>query len=300
MPGVVPLRPLGLGELLDGGVKIIRRYPKPALATSAALSLVVTLVNIGFLLLLRDSFTVSTDSTPGESFSNNLGSSASSVPGTLLNLLGGALLTGALVSVVSRAVLGQPATVGDAWNAVRPRAWALIGVAFATVLAYLLPIVLVVVLGVLTGGIGFLLVIPLLPFEVWLWTVLSLAPAVLVLERTRVFASLTRSRVLSMRAFWRVFGILALTYLITTVIASILSVPVIIIGEYTVLSDGSATLGAGFLVATAVVSGLAQTIVAPYNAALRALVYVDLRMRTEGLDVALQAAAATPAATPSA
>lgn len=299
MPGVVPLRPLAVGELLDGGVKIIRRYPKPTLAASAVLSTVVTLVNIAFVLLLSTTITVTADTTPADSFRNGLGNSAASGPATLLGWIGGALLTGALVSVVSRAVLGQPATPRDAWDAVRPRAWALIGVALLTVLAYLVPLVLVVVLGIVTGGIGFVLVLGLIPLEVWLWTVLALAPAVLVLERTGVRDALRRSRVLAMRSFWRVFGILALTWLITGVISSILVIPVVLVSDVSLFSSGSSTVGAGFLVANAVASGLASTLVAPYRAALQALLYVDQRMRTEGLDVALQAAAATPPAVPS-
>jgi hypothetical protein len=294
MPGVVPLRPLAVGELLDGGVKIIRRYPKPTLAASALLSTAVTLVNIAFLLLVADAITVTADTTPGESFRSGIGNSAASGPATLLGWIGGALLTGALVSVVSRAVLGQPATPRDAWDAVRPRAWALIGVALLTVLAYLVPLVLVVIVGVVTGGIGFVLVAPLIPLEVWLWTVLALAPAVLILERAGVGTALRRSRVLAMRSFWRVFGILALTWLITTVIASILVIPVALVSDFSILSGGSETIGRGFLIANAVAGGVATTLVAPYRAALQALLYVDQRMRTEGLDVALQAAAATP------
>ena len=52
--GAVPMRPLGLGELLDGSVAVIRSYPRPVLAMSAAvavasalLQLVVTLTLLG-------------------------------------------------------------------------------------------------------------------------------------------------------------------------------------------------------------------------------------------------------------
>jgi hypothetical protein len=87
----------------------------------------------------------------------------------------------------------------------------------------------------------------------------------------------------------------ALGSLITTVLSSILVVPVALVAELPLFTGGTATLGTGFFVVSALVSGLAQTLVAPYSAGLRALLYVDLRMRTEGLDVALQTAAATTA-----
>ena len=297
MPGVVPLRPLGVGELLDGAVKVIRRYPRPTLALSALVSLVVTVINV--LLLVAVDPTQTLDTSTGEStsfgsgFSSNV--NAASLPGNLLDFLGGAILTGALVTVVSRAVLGRSASLGDAWEAIRPRLWALLGVAFLRVLLTLAPIVLVVVLALVAGPLALLLILPLIPLEIWLWTVLSVSAAALVLERAGVVTALKRSRVLVQRDFWRSFGVLALGSLITTVLSSILVVPVALVAELPLFTGGTATLGTGFFVVSALVSGLAQTLVAPYSAGLRALLYVDLRMRTEGLDVALQTAAATTA-----
>ncbi|MCW2670506.1 MAG: hypothetical protein JWO27_2403 [Frankiales bacterium] len=299
MPGVVPLRPLGVGELLDGGVKIIRRYPKPTLALSAVVSIVVTVMNVAFLLLFTQSDTLTTDSTSGsQTFGNSF--NGASLPGTVLNFLGGIVLTGALVTVVSRAVLGRPATLGDAWQATRPRFWALLGVAMLRALLAAAPVLVTVVATLLAGPVALLLILPLIPYEIWLYTVTSMAPAALVLEKAGVVGALRRSRVLVMRSFWRILGILVLAGLITAIIQSILVIPVTIIAGASLISGGTATLGTAFFVVSAIASGIAQTLVAPYNAGLRALLYVDLRMRTEGLDVALQTAAATPAGSPSA
>ncbi|HSK58429.1 MAG TPA: hypothetical protein VK935_05175, partial [Actinomycetospora sp.] len=44
-PGVVPLRPLGLGEVLDGAVSVLRRYPRPSLGLAALVALVSTVCN---------------------------------------------------------------------------------------------------------------------------------------------------------------------------------------------------------------------------------------------------------------
>ena len=46
------------------------------------------------------------------------------------------------------------------------------------------------------------------------------------------------------------------------------------------------------LVLSAIGTGIASLVVAPFSAGVTALLYVDRRMRAEGLDVALQAAAA--------
>ena len=37
---LVPLRPLGIGEILDGAVTYIRRYPRPTLGIAAGVALV--------------------------------------------------------------------------------------------------------------------------------------------------------------------------------------------------------------------------------------------------------------------
>jgi hypothetical protein len=292
MPGVVPLRPLGVGELLDGAVKIIRRYPKPTLALSAVLTTIVTIVDVAFLAAFAVPQAIGADSGFGSGFS--AGSNLN--PSTFLQLFVGTVLTGALVTVVSRAVLGQPATVRDAWDATRPRFWALIGVSLLGSLLWALPILVAVLAGVLTSGVGFLLLLPAVPATIYLYVSFSVAPAALILERIGVRAALRRSRVLTGRAWWRVFGILLLTALLTSVVASVLVVPVAIIGGISIASSGGTELGVGFLIITAVASGIAQILVAPYDAGMKALLYVDQRMRTEGLDVALQAAAATPTA----
>ena len=295
MPGVVPLRPLGIGELLDGAVKVIRRYPRPTLALSALVSVAVTLITVALLVAFDPTQRLDPAASEGTSFSAGFGSNVNgaNLPGMVLDFLGGAILTGALVTVVSRAVLGQSATVRDAWSATRPRFWALLGVAFLRGLAVALPFVVMLVLVLVAGPVALLLLLPLLPYEVWVWTVLSAAPAALILERSGVMTSLRRSRVLVQRDFWRVLGILVLGWLITTVITSVLVIPVTLIVGLPLFTGGTTTIGTGFFVASALASGLAQTLVAPYNAGLRALLYIDLRMRTEGLDVALQSAAAT-------
>jgi len=52
-PGVIPLRPLALGEILDGAVQTIRQNPKVMLVLSAivnlALTVIVVLVDLGNL-----------------------------------------------------------------------------------------------------------------------------------------------------------------------------------------------------------------------------------------------------------
>jgi hypothetical protein len=288
-PGVVPLRPLALGELLDGAVKIIRRYPRPTLGLSAVIALVVTVVNLPLVLLLTDSNrSGATSSTASDAVDQALADNVARIPGGVISYLAGLVLSGAIVLVVARAVLGQPVTTKDVWTALRPRLAGLLGLSLLTGLVCALPFALSVVLLLLIGPVGVLLVVLGVVASVYLFTRLALAPAALVLEKTGVVVAMKRSAVLVRGSWWRVFGILVLTSIISTVVAGIIAAPVGILAA--VLSDADSTT---FLVVAEVFGGLASVIVSPFTAGVHALLYVDRRMRAEGLDVALQASAAS-------
>jgi hypothetical protein len=296
-PGVVPLRPLGLGELLDGAIKILRRYPRPTLGLSAAIATVVTVINVLLVVALNSAgdLSSSSDST-GTDFQFQLSSSAAtSGPGSIISFLAGLVLTGALVAVVGKAVLGQPVSTAEVWQTVRGRLWALLGLSLLTGLIVALPMVvgggLAVVLGISLGPGSLLLGIPLafagIGLAIYAYTRLALAAPALVLEKAGVTAALRRSSVLVRGAWWRTFWILVLTAIIGAVLAGILTFPATIVAL--LAGDPGST---GFLVTQQVAAGLASVLVSPFTSGVRALLYVDRRMRAEGLDVSLAAAAA--------
>ncbi|MCW2585411.1 MAG: Glycerophosphoryl diester phosphodiesterase, rane domain protein [Frankiales bacterium] len=288
-PGVVPLRPLGVGELLDGAVKIVRRYPRPTLGLSAAIALVVTAINLPLVLLLSDPNRSSGNaSTPSQAFDQGLMDSAARVPGGLIGYLAGLVLSGAIVLVVGRAVLGQDVSAGELWSSLRPRLAALLGLSLLTGLSTAAPAVLGIGLALLIGPAGLVLAVPGVVASVYLYTRLSLAPAAMVLEKSGPVTALRRSGVLVRGSWWRVFGILVLTSIIGSVVAAVVAAPVGILAALASSPDSTA-----FLVVAEVVGGLASVLVSPFTAGVHALLYVDRRMRAEGLDVALQASVAT-------
>lgn len=308
-PGVVPLRPLTVGELLDGAVKVIRRYPKPTLGLSAVVALVTTLLNVVGVLL--SDFSGEVESLRDGSSSTGVGgggvnSSLSGLPGGIVAVPAGVFLTGVLVAVVGRAVLGQQATLGEVWQQVKPRAWALIGLALLTGLILLAPLLVlgVVALALVLFAVGFdaggaalalgvVAALPAAALMVYLYVRLSLAPAVLVLEKAGIRTSLRRSGVLVKGSWWRLFGLLLLTTVISQLVASVLVLPLGLVGGALLLgspTDGSVTV---FVLLTQVGAGLASCLVSPFSAGVRALLYVDRRMRAEALDLTLQAAART-------
>ncbi|MBK5307444.1 MAG: hypothetical protein JJD92_12215 [Frankiaceae bacterium] len=309
-PGVVPLRPLGLGELLDGAVTIVRRYPRPVLGLSAVLAIVSTVLNVVLALTvlkpliafdissLENGSTTSTDRVDGAVGSAAFGSLGSSLVTAIATLI----LTGIITVIAGRGVLGQPMTLGQAWTELRPRLWRLLGLSLLTTLliygSLLAGITVAAVLVVAMGAGGLVLGIPIgiagACLAVYLYCRLALAPCAVVLEKAGVRTSLRRSGTLVRGSWWRVFGVLFMAWIVAAVVGQVVQTPFIAFGiAPTLLGGGELSSDPSrFLVLTYIGAGIAQTVITPFTSGVRALLYVDRRMRAEGLDVALTAAAA--------
>lgn len=306
-PGVVPLRPLGLGEVLDGAVGVIRRYPRPTLGLAAIVAVVTTLLNVVVVLTAFRPFldlnTAAFEDGDTAALEGAIGGAFAGTALTIvLTLLAGAVLTGGLAAVVGKAVLGQPLSFGEVWSQVRPMLLRLVGLAVLVLGIVYAVIIAAVVVGVgviAVGGPALALVgVPVmlggLVVALHLYIRYVLAPCVLVLERTGIRESMRRSAVLVKRDWWRVFGIIALTFLIGAFVSQIVQLPFAVIGAGSpggLVDPDADALGTRALVLSAIGGGIAATLVAPFTAGVRALLYVDRRMRAEGLDVSLAAAA---------
>ena len=308
-PGVVPLRPLGLGELLDGAVGLVRGYPRPTLGVAAVVAVATSLLQLLLLLtVLRPLFDVDTLALQAGDTDALVGllagAGGAAVVALVFSTLTGAIMTGFLTAVAGRAVLGQPLTVAELWTGTRgklPRLLAgslLFGVAVygPPLVAGGLTALLVVLLGGPGAAIGTLLVLLSLGVSLLLYVRLSLASSALVLEDAPVLTSFRRSWVLVRRSFWRVLGVLLLTVVVGGFVSQVLQLPFALLsgddGPLSGLTGSGQSLSTRALVLSAVGAGVASAVVAPFSAGVTALLYVDRRMRAEGLDVALQAAAA--------
>lgn len=306
-PGVVPLRPLTVGELLDGAVGIIRRYPRPVLGLSAVLSLVVTALDIAFVLAVLG---------PGLSFAESGGSagirtsdsfyglgSVSGLGALALSGLATVVLAGVLTAIAGRAVLGEPMTLAGAWAQVRPALWRLVVVAALTgvlvvgVLGLGVWAGLAVAAGQGTGAVAVPFILAAMVVAAYLYTRLSLAPCAVVLERASVRTSIRRSSLLVRRSLLRVFGVLLLATVVGFVVSQVVQLPLLGLG-FEVGARGGQTLtdiATSTLVMVYIGKGITQTVVRPFTGGVRALLYVDRRMRAEALDVALTASVAARA-----
>jgi hypothetical protein len=286
-PGCVPLRPLGVGDILDGAFTVVRRNPRATLGLSAIVAVLqATVLAIGQLVAFNRIVTSIDNSNP-DAPQVDWGSLVSGyltvTVGAVLGALFVAVLTGMLSAVVTEDVLGNRLSIGQVWTRIRPKIVRLIGLS--------------VVVGIVPA-IGFLFC--LVP-GVWLWGIWAVAVPAMVVENGGVFGSLARSRALVRGTFWRIFGIRALGVMIVGFIGFLIGIPFLILGSAlsgysTFGSFGSPTHAAGvpvlYVLITAVGSMVSTTFTAPIRAGIDALLYVDLRMRKEGLDIVLQQTAA--------
>lgn len=302
--GAVPMRPLGLGELLDGSVAVIRAYPRPVLAMSAAVAVVSALLQLVVTLTLLGPLTNTDTATLGDSsgaFQAYLGTAAVGTGLTLLiAAVTGAVLAGVVTVVASRAVLGDAITLGQAWEQARPRLGSLVATAllvgFASYGSVFAGIALAALLAN-TGTAGAVAAVPVvlagLVGGFLLYIRWSLATAVVVLERQPIRRALGRSTVLVRRSFFRIVGVLLLAVVIAGFVGQILQLPFLLFGYNPFAGLGGAPqhLSTSAALVGAVAGALASTVVAPFTAGVRALLYIDRRMRAEGLDITLAAQA---------
>lgn len=314
-PGVVPLRPLALGDLLDGAVQTMRQNPRVMLGLSAAVMAVAAVLSTAFILVglprMASGIETADDRLQAEQVASLLtGGVISFLLPLLVQTLATIVLTGILIVAVSQAVLGRRPTVGEVWGRARPRLLALIGLSLLSALIVVLVMAVAIVPGVLllvadmsVGG-GLALaggIVVAIVAAVLIYVRLAFAAPALLLERLGVVAALARSWRLVTGSWWRTFGILALGAIIAGAINGLVQLPFSLVGNLVgalvgsgdAQSLGDVTSGMQIaLVITNVGSVLASTVTAPFTAALTALLYIDLRIRREGLDVALARAAA--------
>ncbi|WP_030201323.1 glycerophosphoryl diester phosphodiesterase membrane domain-containing protein [Streptomyces sp. NRRL S-87] len=307
-PGVIPLRPLSVGEILDGAVTTMRAHWRSVLSVTLAVAVVtqlaITLVQ-GFALDGLDAAPADANASPEEVLDSLGASIAQSAVAQVITLLGTVLATAMLTMIFSRAVLGKTSSVSEAWREARPRLLPLTGL----VLLMLLMVAGILVVGVLPGilvdsaplSVAGLLVA--LPVAVWLYVRFTLASPALMLERQGIGAALGRSARLVRGSWWRIFLIILLTSVITGIVSMIIVFPFTILGMLfggggmDALMDGSFAYSWGFLVVAAVGSVVALTITLPISAGVVVLLYIDQRIRREALDLELARAAGAPGPT---
>jgi hypothetical protein len=310
-PGVIPLRPLTLGDIFNGAVGYIRANPKATLGLTAIVvvvtQLIVLLLEIGPLAALG-----STDVTGGEFEDNGAlaGYVGASVAGGFIQNMATLVLSGMLTVVVGRAVFGSKITIGEAWDRIKSRILPLVGFTLLLFLAFVIVggIAGAIVYAVSTaaGGaaavvVGILLGMPLVLGLIWFVVMVIFAPVAIVLERKPIMASISRSFALVRGDFWRVLGIWILASIVTFAVAAAVAFPFGIVQAIIAgVGAGSTSSVVAAATLTAVGAIIGQILTTPFMAGVTVLLYTDRRVRAEAFDLVLRTgAAAGPANTES-
>ncbi|MFE2052452.1 glycerophosphoryl diester phosphodiesterase membrane domain-containing protein [Streptomyces sp. NPDC059459] len=312
-PGVIPLRPLGVGEILDGAVSTMRTYWRTVLGISLTIAVFTEIVVVLLQGLVLDDSSSEVlndpDATLGELGDALTETTLNSGVVFLISLIGTVLATALLTTVTSRAVLGRPVTIGEAWRDARPQVAKLFG---------LIVLLLLIVAGIVTVGMApgllvsaagggdagvALAVLGALAagvLTVWLMVRLSLASPALMLEKQGIKQAMSRSLKLVRGSWWRVFGIQLLATIIATVVASIIAIPFAFLAAalgsdgISGFLDGTGNLGWTFLIVSGIGSVIGSMITFPITAGVTVLLYIDQRIRREALDLELARAAGLP------
>jgi hypothetical protein len=266
-----------VGDILDGAFRATRRNPRVMLGLSAGFAVVQVVVTTATSLLVFHDIGDATGSGGGLGIGTALGNDGLQLFALFMTMLLGGVLTGMLSLVVTQDVLGRRMDLAQVWAQTRPRVGTLLGLA------------------VVTSFLSFLGLIACIVTGVWLWGIWAVAIPAGMVERTTVGGALRRSRQLVAGTFWRVWGIRALGWLVLQVVAALISLPFLVLafvaGGGLDAFTGPGGTPVAFLLIVGLGSLIGATLTAPIRAGVDALLYVDLRMRKEGLDIALQASA---------
>ena len=319
-PGIIPLRPLSIGDIYQGAFAAIKTNARTMFGFTAALLGVALVISVGInyaIINLALPSYINADSQYASALGGAFGA-FSQLGGTFLQNLATVLLSGLIVVAVSRSVLGRVASSNEVWERTRSKFLPLIGLNIITsIISGLMIIIGIILFFVLLAGVAasaetetelfqdlgitlvgiLILVVAGAIVGSYLSIKFSVAPPAMVLKNLGVFAAIGRSWSLTRGNFWRLFGINILTNIIISMVGGVFVSITSVIGAFsTVVASSSTNDFMGALSITFIIymvmTAISLLITLPFSSSVNALLYIDLRMRKEGLDVELRNAVA--------
>ena len=273
-PAVVPrvaLRPMTSADVLDGAFMIIKARPARIMGI-AALFVVPTQLVVAYLQRTASgglglASLVSGDPTVIDPAASNTGPDGETILALVLSLVIPAIalvcVAAAIAHLVSQWIVGRDASAGEMLGVVGRRLWPLLG---SFVLVKFLE-----GLGAVVCYLGIVFVMPLF---------VPVAPIIAV-EGEGPVSSITRSFRLIRSLYFRVMGLALLMALVSLLLGTALSALPQVLAAEVGFERGWPLLALGSIVS--------QVIVMPFVAAATVLLYFDLRVRNEGLDLEMTA-----------
>ncbi|AYG83626.1 hypothetical protein DWB77_05824 [Streptomyces hundungensis] len=327
-PGVIPLGPLSLGDILGGAFSALGRHWKQlfgmalvayglaALAMCGAAAIAVAAVHDHLVLVFDTTGRVAPARSDVQPVV--IAGAVVVVVAMVMWLVAMAWVYSAVPAVLQDAVLGRSTTFATVWRKAWSRFPAVLGVVavqWAAMLAMALLFVVAPTAMFLSTSrhhapspvpmlLFALAALVLMPVGTWLWVRYGFAPAIAVLEKQRPVQALRRSAHLVKDAWWRSFGILILVTMMSGVIGYFIQLPFTYGGLFAAMpltlgdhSTGGLVSAVAIIVVLYLVGMVISQFVSTTLPQLAAgLLYIDQRVRREDLAPALADAAGVPRA----
>jgi hypothetical protein len=257
------LRPLEIGDLLDETFRMYRRH----FLLFAAIAVILAIPSAALTSLAFAWFATGLQETSGTDVTPLVGFLASFAAAGLVSIVILPFTYGAITYAACESALGRTVSAGGVFRGVLHRYFPLLGywLLFNTFTMYI-SIVLCVA-----------------PFILWIWVYvmwIAVTPAMFV-EGTGLGQAISRSRYLVEGRWWRTFLILFLMAVVTYIVRLGLN------GFLTIAEVPLQAVLNPFLI-SAIVQGAATllaALVTPVTQILIVLIYFDLRVRREALDL---------------
>ncbi len=263
-----PLRPLAFGEVLDVAIKICVRQWRVVVPITLVL---YTPLGLASALLSVATRPATTGTDPfGQGGAPPSGATIAAVlGGVALGLailwLGTLLVQGALFRAIADGYLGGTPTISNSVRFALSRLRSIFWVSL------------------LTGFVAAAGVIACAIPGIWFGIAASLAIPVVLLERTGGWKAVRRSMALVKESWWRVFGLVFVAGVLGLIIQGIVGG----LGGAVVGGHGDVVEVLG----STVIASMSAAVSTPFTAAVTIVIYIDQRVRREGFDLQLLAAA---------
>ncbi|GAA4187800.1 hypothetical protein GCM10022288_13170 [Gryllotalpicola kribbensis] len=324
-PGLVPLRPLTFGQLLGTPFQVLRRNTGALFGAAVLIQVLVVIGSLLVVGSATGWFLYrAAHATDADRDAIEAGGVAAVIVAALVavafSVIASGVLQGIVVIDVANGVLGYRPRAGQLWHATRGRRWALAGFVFLVGAALLVGVAVLagivaalVIPGAASGGgggaaliavgviVGLLCGAGFAVLWAWLWGKTSLAASAIMLERLGIRAAIARSWRLTRGGFWRVFGAQVLVIAICWVATQIVSTPISLIFQFALQAafpTGTPSSFTGVDASSLAIAGISYGVLLLFTLVIGAvtsviqsatgvIVYVDQRMRREGLDLVL-------------
>ncbi|MEU5953124.1 hypothetical protein [Streptomyces sp. NPDC047525] len=321
-PGVLPLAPLGVDHVLGGTFATMRRYAKPLFGTAVAayglLAVVMATAAALAYLSVREHFQALSETDATFSWDHGrpilIAFGAVWLMSMLATLAVNSFIQASCAATLHEAVLGRPATFAAVWRRAWSRTPSVMGVTLLLAFILMLPLgacmllfvsffVTVMTQSAAPFGLVFLLLLVVTPLAAWLYVLFAFAPAAASLETAGPFQALRRSVRLVRGAWWRTFGISLLAGFIVGVVSLAVRIPLQFAAPdppvvdpddptSAILFDQLRSQFGLYAVFTLVATFVTQLAASVFLPLVTAVLYIDQRIRKEGLAQALTQAAA--------